>query len=91
MKRISLVVLILCASFVSVAWGQQPAGKCTNDWTEFNRTNMQRWNPCENVLGVNNVGNLGVKWSCDTLYFSVNSSPTVRMEWFTSSQTKCMP
>jgi outer membrane protein assembly factor BamB len=38
---------------------------------------MQRWNPCENVLGVNNVGNLGVKWSYDTLYFSVNSSPTV--------------
>ena len=38
---------------------------------------MQRWNPCENVLGVNNVGDLGVKWSYDTLYFSVNSSPTV--------------
>jgi hypothetical protein len=35
MKRISLVVSILCASFVSVAWGQQPAGKCTNDWSEF--------------------------------------------------------
>jgi hypothetical protein len=27
MKRTSLVVLILCASFVSVAWGQQPAGQ----------------------------------------------------------------
>jgi hypothetical protein len=67
MKRISLVVSILCASFVSVAWGQQPAGKCTNDWSEFHRTNMQRWNPCENVLGVNNVGDLGVKWSYDTL------------------------
>jgi hypothetical protein len=35
MKRISLVVSILCGSFVSVAWGQQPAGKCTNDWSEF--------------------------------------------------------
>jgi outer membrane protein assembly factor BamB len=29
------------------------------------------------VLGVNNVGDLGVKWSYDTLYFSVNSSPAV--------------
>ena len=26
MKRISILVLILCACFVSVAWGQQPAG-----------------------------------------------------------------
>ena len=50
MKRISLVVSILCGSFVSVAWGQQPAGKCTNDWSEFHRTNMQRWNPCETCL-----------------------------------------
>jgi outer membrane protein assembly factor BamB len=24
---------------------------------------MQRWNPCEKVLGVNNVGNLVLKWS----------------------------
>jgi hypothetical protein len=50
MKRISLVVSILCGSFVSVAWGQQPAGKCTNDWSEFHWTNMQRWNPCETCL-----------------------------------------
>jgi hypothetical protein len=27
MKRTSLVVLILCASFASVAWGHQPAGQ----------------------------------------------------------------
>jgi hypothetical protein len=46
MKRISLVVSILCGSFVSVAWGPQPAGKCTNDC----RTNMRRWNPCETCL-----------------------------------------
>ena len=25
MKRISIVVLILCAGFVSVAWGQKPS------------------------------------------------------------------
>jgi hypothetical protein len=41
---------------------------------------MQRWNPCENVLGVNNVGDLGVKWSYDTLHFSVNSSPATAGE-----------
>ena len=58
MKRISILVLILCACFVSVAWGQQPAGKCINNWSEFHRTNMKRWNPCEKVLNVHNVGNL---------------------------------
>ena len=68
MKRISLVVLILCAS-VSVAWGQQRAGKCSNDWTEFLRPNMERWNPCETVLTVNNVGNLALKWSFATDYY----------------------
>ena len=33
------------------------------DWTEFHRDNMQRWNPYETTLGVNNVGTLGLKWS----------------------------
>jgi len=33
------------------------------DWTQFHRDNMQRWNPYETVLGVNNVGNLVLKWS----------------------------
>jgi outer membrane protein assembly factor BamB len=66
MKRISIVVLILCGCFVSVAWGQQPAGTCFNNWSEFHRTNMERWNPCEKVLGVNNVGNLSLKWSYTT-------------------------
>ena len=32
MNRISRVALILCACFVSVAWGQQPAGICSNNW-----------------------------------------------------------
>src|SRR5262249_17446439 len=35
------------------------------DWTQFHRDNMQRWNPYEMVLGVNNVGTLGVKWGFD--------------------------
>ncbi len=32
------------------------------DWTQFHRDNMQRWNPYETVLGVNNVGGLQLKW-----------------------------
>ena len=66
MKRISSLVLILCACFVSVAWSQQPAGKCNNNWSEFHRGNMQRRNPCEKVLNVNNVGSLHKKWSYKT-------------------------
>jgi outer membrane protein assembly factor BamB len=61
MKRIRVMV-ILCTCFVSMAWGQQTPGKCTNNWSEFHRTNMERWNPCEKVLNVNNVAGLGLKW-----------------------------
>ena len=32
------------------------------DWTQFHRDNMQRWNPYETALGVDNVGSLQVKW-----------------------------
>ena len=56
MKRISILVLILCTCPVSVAWGQQPAAKGQNNWTEFHRTNMMRWNPHEHVLNIHNVG-----------------------------------
>ena len=63
MKPVRISLWILCACFVSVAWGQQPAGKCVNNWSEFHRTNMVRWNQCEQVLNVNNVGGLGLKWS----------------------------
>ena len=58
MKRLSILILILCACFVSVAWGQQPVCKANTWWPEFHRLNMRRWNPCEKVLDVNNVGNL---------------------------------
>jgi glucose dehydrogenase len=75
MKRLRILVLILCACFVSVAWAQQPAGNCINNWSEFLRTNMQRRNPCEKVVGVNNVGNLHQKWSYHT--GSAASSPAV--------------
>ena len=76
MKQIRILVLILCACFVSVAWGQQPTGKCINNWSEFLRTNMKRLNLCEKVLNVNNVGKLGVKWSYAT-GSGVGSSPAV--------------
>ena len=76
MKRISIVVLILCTGFVPMASGQEPAGKCLNNWTEFLRTNMERSNPCEKVLSVNNVGSLTLKWSYTT-GSTVYSSPAV--------------
>jgi len=60
MKRISSLVLILCVCFASVAWSQK------NGWSEFHRHNMQRRNPYEKVLNVNNVGSLDKKWSYKT-------------------------
>jgi len=49
------------------------------DWTEFHRDNMQRWNPYETVLGVNNVGGLQLKWkNPNGAYFqALVSSPAV--------------
>jgi len=37
---------------------------------------MMRWNPCEKVLNVNNVGSLSLKWSYMTSGY-VYSSPAV--------------
>jgi outer membrane protein assembly factor BamB len=76
MKRISIVVLILCACFVSAAWGQQPAAKCYNSWAQFHRYNMYRWNRCEKVLNVDNVKNLTLKWTYTT-GGEADSSPAV--------------
>jgi len=43
------------------------AGICfsqsTSDWPQFHNTNMQRSNPYETVLNVNNVGKLQKEWS----------------------------
>lgn len=75
MKRISILVLILCACLVSMAWGQQPA--VSTNWSEFHSPNMQRFNPYESVLNVNNVGNLHRKWSYRTGSEAVRSSPAV--------------
>jgi outer membrane protein assembly factor BamB len=75
MKRISIVVLILCG-FVSVAWGQPLSCQHPSAWDEFHRQNMQRSNPCENVLNVGNVGSLVLKWTYTTVT-GVESSPAV--------------
>lgn len=39
------------------------AGTGAASWSEFHRTNMERWNPNEHVLNVNNVAGLELKWS----------------------------
>jgi outer membrane protein assembly factor BamB len=44
------------------------------DWTQFLRDNMQRWNPYETVLGVNNVGGLKLKWK-----YSIRESGSTRV------------
>ena len=75
MKRISILVLILCVCIVHVAWGEQAAGTGRN-WSQFHRPNMSRWNPYENVLNVDNVGSLDLKWSYAT-GGEVYSSPAV--------------
>ena len=76
MKHIRILALILCACFVSVAWGEQQECKAYTPWAQFHRANMQRRNPCEKVLNVKNVKNLGLKWSYATGYL-VDSSPAV--------------
>ena len=40
--RVSTIVLSIC--FASLAWGQQSDGIAINNWSEFTRTNMHRWN-----------------------------------------------
>ena len=76
MKRISVVALILCACLVPVAWGQNITCPSSVDWTEFHTIDMARYNPCEKVLGVHNVGSLQLKWSYTT-GGSVYSTPIV--------------
>jgi len=51
--------LMLAAAGTSVQAQTTPSSA---DWTQFHRDNMQRWNPYETVLGVNNVGSLQLKW-----------------------------
>jgi outer membrane protein assembly factor BamB len=59
--RISMMILFVC--FVTLASGQQSDGTAINNWSEFTRTNMHRWNPYEKILGVHTVPHLQLKWS----------------------------
>jgi outer membrane protein assembly factor BamB len=43
-----------------------PEALAANNWSEFHRQNMARFNPYENVLNVNNVGGLQQKWRYST-------------------------
>ena len=61
MLAISPLLLLLAASRTS-AHAQTPAPPSPADWTQFHRVNMQRWNPFETLLGVNNVESLQQKW-----------------------------
>jgi hypothetical protein len=64
--------LMLAAANTSA---QTPTAPSPADWTQYLRDNMQRWNPYETVLGVGNVGKLGLKWSSP---YSISSdSPAV--------------
>jgi outer membrane protein assembly factor BamB len=62
MKRIRIFALSLTFCFASYALGQQTPTLCIDNWSEFHRSNMQRWNPCESTLSVTNVGGLQLKW-----------------------------
>ena len=76
MHRIGIVILILCTCFVPAAWGQKINCPTQFNWSEFHTVDMARWNPCEKVLNVNNVGNLQLLWSY-TAGYTVVSSPAV--------------
>jgi len=59
----------------SASGGRHTTHVLTN-WNQFHRRNMARFNPYEKFLTVNNVGNLGLKWSYTTGN-TVSSSPAV--------------
>ena len=76
MKRLGIVMWMLSACFLSVSWGQQPTCPTYTPWAQFLRYNMERWNRCERLLSVQNVGKLGLKWSFSSAAgHSVESSP----------------
>jgi len=54
--------LMLAAANVSLN-AQTSSTPSPGDWTQYLRDNMQRWNPYETTIGVDNVGTLGLKWT----------------------------
>ena len=66
--------------FNDVSSSSAVAASSPADWTQLLRDNMQRWNPYETVLDVNNVGGLQVKWKSSAgglLRTVTQSSPAV--------------
>jgi len=57
---LAMPLWLMLAAVATSALAQSQASPA--DWTQFHRDNMQRWNPYETVLDVNNVGGLQVKW-----------------------------
>src|SRR5215469_5617065 len=81
--RIVLSIVTIAALWSMLAAADKSANAQTTsspaDWTAFHRDNMQRWNPYETVLGVNNVGGLQLKWknSIGSYNHVLLSSPAV--------------
>jgi len=76
-NHIRIVVLTLFACFVSAAFCQQPAGSPLNNWSEFLTADMQRNNPYEDVLNVDNVRYLEKKWHASLGVDSMSSAAVV--------------
>jgi outer membrane protein assembly factor BamB len=64
LSLLSSPYLFLCILAIVFAGGSpQLNGQGLGDWPEFHNTNMERSNPYETVLGINNVGSLSLRWS----------------------------
>jgi hypothetical protein len=88
MRPVRIVLLILCASFASVAWWQQPGCKFSPFWAEFHKQNMERWNRCEAVLSVHNVRNLGFGFGSGS---STGFAAKVKLGFISFEQTLAFP
>ncbi len=57
-----LAIAPMCLMLATTNTSQAQTTSSPADWTEFLRDNMQRWNPYETLIGVNNAGSLKLKW-----------------------------
>jgi len=62
MLAIAPLWLMLAAANVSLN-AQTSSTPSPGDWTQYLRDNMQRYDPYETTIGVDNVGTLGLKWT----------------------------
>ena len=72
-------VLLVCfvAMVGTSASGQTAANLPGTSWSQFRGDNMERWNPFETQLGVNNVSGLALKWTYATGAFVESSAAVV--------------